>query len=352
MRLVQRLVHLVPLMGMVAVAGCSDPAPAPSSGAPGSASGSVKASSSVRASTTTPSSSSTTKPAPPINNSALKGEIDRAPVEYKSAAAWQLRPTAVLVIFGSQGGCAELKPFQRDRTAFDPKRLDVLFTQTLEANGSLRWRPTDILPLAGISGKLEGELPDHDASKPLLATVDLDFYEKEGPTVKLKGSLRAEGCGTWTDPNGTLAVRPQPDLKVEYGGKSFAIQGALVDVFDDGATMVSIATGPLDCEKGWGDLSGSELLLRAGQYGKESPVDVEVRGDSIPREWVSIDAGASIDSKLDKLDSGETKGTLSWTFTRGGFKGVVSGTATLRICNHKSTAADPSASTSASAAPP
>ncbi|MFO0555535.1 MAG: hypothetical protein U0271_44570 [Polyangiaceae bacterium] len=332
--------------------GCSEPSPAPSTSA-----SSARASSSTRpsAARVAPTASSIAPSAVPSSKAAgPKGEIDGKPVEYSVAVAWQLRPTAALVILSNQGSCETLKPIERDRGAFDPTRLDVLYTDTLEANGTRRSRPTGVLPLAGISGKLDGTLTERDASKPVVGTIDLDFYEKEGPTIKLSGPIQAQPCGQWTGQGAGPAPQSEPDLKVEYGGKAFTIRGAVANVYEDGAAIVTLSTSPLACGNG-SDLDGADLILQAGRFSAAATLSVDVSGDAVPRGggvWIDPDS-AKVQSTFPasrQPDESETTATLDWSFSRGTFDVRVSGKATVKLCENGSSGL-PAASATPSAGP-
>lgn len=270
--------------------------------------------------------------APAIQSAPPTATVSDEKVRYERAVAWRIQGGPTVVVLADRGDCDSLKP-RRDasRSSFEKSRLDVVFSSQLDPDGSEHMRAYRIDPLAGISGRVAGALTGGGAS-PLVATFDLDFYEKEGPTIVMKGRAQPRLCGQLPPSVSSKKPRPQPGLTVSVAGKSFPIEGALLRVVDRTHDIVELSTEPLSCGPAGDETPNDELLLVYGSYTQSNPKPLLLAGLSFPYRIEGEMRTATMGTKVTSRSRDSATADLDWSFEQGGYKGTVKGTADLLVC--------------------
>lgn len=326
MKTISSMVRWFGLLSSCLLASCSSSGGGHSSTAPGSS-----GNGSSSAAPPSAAASSTAAQAPALQSRPPSATVSNEKVRYERAVAWSVEDGTTVVILADKGDCETLKP-RRDasRQEFDKRRLDVVFSSQLDPDGTEHMRVFRIDPLAGVSGKMEGSLTGGGATL-LTASFDLDFYEKEGPTILMSGRAQPRLCGKLPAVVSKNAPRPQPGLTVTIAGKSFPIQGALLNVFQKEQQVV-LSTEPLSCGPDRGQEPDEKLLLVYGSFTQPNPKPLRLAGLSVPYRIEGEMRTGKMDMKVGSTKDKTTTASLDWTFEQGGYKGTVKGTVDLLVC--------------------
>ncbi len=277
------------------------------------------------AGTTASTASAPTSPASQSSGAPMSvdvtGTIEGKKVVFLSAVAWKLRDTAYVAILSTKRlDCAALTWIpNRDRLAYEPDRLDLVITEQIGAGGATKWALKHIEPFGGLSGDMNVSV-DRDPAQGISARVNLDMYEKEGPTLKLKGTFEAKPCGALPAPTAKATPRPQPDLELEIGGRKISLSGAIVLEFGKAlAPELLLDTGAIGCDDRYVQsalgIRWSSKDARDPNSGKPS---VAVYGDRVPRSLQNGQLEGKASTKIEGLDGAGPTATLDWDFQREG----------------------------------
>lgn len=256
---------------------------------------------------------------------------------FVGMAAWHRGSSALTVDLSTRAlDCAaDYSTSSREITEGE-RSMTIRFTPMLQTDGTSQWLATDMEmgryntgfePLPGL--KL-GEAAE-GAPVPLIFDQEFafpadEFFDREALALSLKGQAEATHCGR----RGELDAdpRPQGGITVKVAGRSFPIQGAIIEL-TMGVPHVRLTTGAMACDGG-GDAQDIQIELGTAPRGGEDTLHVYMRGDILPSQFngavppaaLKIEADAQL---LDNPDKGPRKLTIAGGFELSGYKVEING---------------------------
>lgn len=195
------------------------------------------------------------------------------------------------------------------------ERIVIDFVSHLQPDGSMKAAVSALEAgdrlFEDVEGLTLGETNPDTGEIPFALNQELaieanDFHGWPAASLSLQGEGRALMCGTWptTSP---MTARPQEGLTVTIAGKTFPIQGAVLEE-KSGALILRLSAGPANCEAAarLSDLDITmELELTLGakslSFHMKGHALPSSYGVSLPPEELNIDAKTLRDNKAESV---------------------------------------------------